>query len=802
MSYFSHSRRLRDGEVEGSKLLRNHIQGVKHKALEQFYGRVRFEIDKQELKNLLEIVADFHDLGKYTSYFQDYLLDRGSVDNQLKQHSRFGGYAAYQRLKDTDQKQALIVLYLIFHHHLQLIDITSMPQKLEFNANKVFEYQLKDIKPTLDIIDAELGFKDLKQYLQFPNPREIRKEVRKWAIKEQDIADYFLINYLFSLLIEADKLDASDTQLYVLNPVDDSWVDRRFGKPDLSGFQNLIGLSNNELRNYCRAEVVSHLQGNDILEEHLFTLTAPTGIGKTMTALDFALKLKVKLRCKQNHEAQIIYALPFINIIEQAIEEYDTTLEEEDVRILGHYQFADVFGIEEEPDENEQYHQKLMKLDTWQGDMVITSFVQFFETVISNRNKLLKKFNHLAGSIIILDEVQTLRLDQMPLIGAVLYYLAEFLDARIILMTATKPKIFKLAEQEILNDEGVSVEAKELLNSHQEVFALFERTAIHPMLDVIDSDEKKNQQFVKEVFSNKWQENRSCIIVCNTVNRSIEVYKKIKTYLEESGYSNPVFYLSTNIIPADRMQRIIKIKEAIAHGDNPILVATQVVEAGVDLDFDMGFRDVGPIDSIIQVAGRINRINDEQRLGAPLYIIDFGECEKIYGAMTYQQAKKALSGKQTIPEKEYLQLIDRYFEDISSRSSFCSSRKFFDSMKALKYDSKSPKEDFAVSAFRIIEESDIYRPVFIERDELASRLREKYLQKIQGEISREEFDRNYKMEFQQHIISVPHYYAEDLLQINEFEENMLAVSLNEVEEYYDKQTGFIRDRETQSVMMF
>lgn len=802
MTYFSHSKIAENGEVKGSKLLRDHIKGVKHKALEQLYEGVRFELSTQELQNLLELVADFHDLGKYTSYFQDYLLGRGGVDNQLKQHSRFGGYAAYHQLKESGQRQALIALYVIFHHHLQLIDITALPKKLESDSDKVFEYQRKDVKPILDTINKELAVGGLGQYLQFPDSKEIRREVRRWAIKEPDISDYFLINYLFSLLIEADKLDASETSLYSLKEIDNNLVDQRFGRPDLSGFQNLIGLSTNELRNYCRAEVTSHLQDDQIFDQHLFTLTAPTGIGKTMTALDFALKLKTKLRRERDHEAQIIYALPFINIIEQAIDEYELTLEEEDARILGHYQFADVFGIQEESDENDKYHQKLMKLDTWQGDVVITSFVQFFETVISNRNKLLKKFNHLAGSIIILDEVQTLRLDQMPLIGAVLHYLAEFLDARIIMMTATKPKIFDLAEQEIISEEEHSIEAKELLTSHQEVFALFERTAIHPMLDVLDRDEEKSQQFIEEVFPNKWQENRSCITVCNTVNRSIELYQEIKTYLESNGYDNPVFYLSTNIVPADRMQRINKIKEAIKGGESPILVATQVVEAGVDLDFDMGFRDIGPVDSIIQVAGRINRNNDEERLGAPLYIVDFGECQKIYGAMTYQQAKKALSGKQVIPEKEYLYLIEEYFDNISNRSSFSSSRKFFESMKALKYDSNTPKEDFAVSAFRIIEESDIYRPVFVERDEKASLLKEKYLQKIMGDLSREEFDRSYKMEFQQHIISVPHYYAEDLLPINEFEENILAVSLNEVEEYYSKETGFIRERDTESVMMF
>lgn len=804
MRYFSHSYETDEGEVKGSKLLKNHIEGVKSKALQQFYSRIKFDYDVEEIRHLLKTIVDFHDLGKYTPYFQNYLLGKNISDKKLKQHSRFGGYTAYNLLEEDDEKKALIALYLIFHHHLQLIDLDDLAKKINRDSEWVFEKQLNSIQSAIDAISTDLGVDNLNSLLQFPDEQKVRRQAKIWVRRNQDIADYFLINYLFSLLIEADKLDASETSLYPLKEIDGRWVDQRFGEvKNLSGYQNLMDLDTNELRNYCRTEVTGHLQDDDILDQHLFTLTAPTGIGKTMTALDFSLKLKAKLRSETGYEAQVIYALPFINIIEQALDEYEITLSDEDVRILGHYQFADVFGIQNESDdETENYQQKLMTLDTWQSDIVITSFVQFFETVISNRNRLLKKFNHLAGSIIILDEVQTLRLDQMPLIGATLYYLAKFLDARIIMMTATKPKIFELAEQEILQDEDVRIEPKELLTSHQQVFELFERTAIHPLLPVLTDQEEKNTVFIEHVFDRNWDTNKSCLIVCNTVNRSIEIYDQITSYVEQQHDDNPLFYLSTNILPADRMERIQNIRQAIEEGRAPIVVATQVVEAGVDLDFDMGFRDVGPVDSIIQVAGRINRSNDDERKNAPLYIVDFEECQKVYGQLTYQQSLKALRGREVIPESDYLGIIEKYFDDVSDRSSFRDSREYFKSMKALRYDSQEPKKDHAVSAFRIIEESDMYRPVFVERDEWAIHLREKYLDKIYGDIAREEFDRKYKTDFQQHIISVPSYYVEDLGPINEFEENILVVNQEEIESYYNEETGFIRKRETESVMMF
>jgi CRISPR-associated endonuclease/helicase Cas3 len=441
--------------------------------------------------------------------------------------------------------------------------------------------------------------------------------------------------------------------------------------------------------------------------------------------------------------------------------------------------------------EIQNYNQKLMALDTWQSDVVITSFVQFFETLIGNRNKLLKKFNHFANAIVILDEVQTLRLDQLPLIGSALFFLTKFLNTRVILMTATKPKIFELAQQEILSNEGENVVAIELLKNHNQIFSLFRRTKIIPLLDQ-KPDEDIISYFMNHVFSKKWEHSKSCLLVCNTVKRSIELFDAISEFMNEKGFSNPIEYLSTNIVPANRIERIEKLKEHLKNGDAPVLISTQVVEAGVDLDFDVGFRDLGPIDSIIQVAGRINRNNNPDKQHSPLYVFDFGEAGKIYGKITESQARKALSSKPEIVEEEYLYVIDRYFNDISSRSSFSRFNKIFESMKHLCYDSEDKGIDRPVSSFKIIEESPFTTSVFIELDEFAQKLRKKYYEKITGVLTKEIFDEKYKTAFQQRIISVPNYLTDYLEPINEFEDNLLVVNLELLNDYYNTTTGFIR----------
>lgn len=792
--FFSHSKTNTLGKVLGSKHLKAHIEGVLDKALHHYAPNVDLGISDGELRRLLRVIVVFHDLGKYTSFFQNYLLKREPIDSLLKQHSRIGGFAAYNTFKDLDEKQALLALYVIFQHHSQLISIVAITEKLNDDLKRIIACQQEDISRVLSCIQSDLTIADISKVINYPEERPIRSGLKRLAIQNSSIQDYFLINYLYSLLIEADKLDASDTQIYHLKELEANSVDKRFGEPkQFNGDVDLKRLTNDEVRNFCRAQIVANLEKPDILNRFIFTLTAPTGVGKTMSALDFALRLKAKMRRELGVEARIIYALPFINIIEQAYIEYKETLPA-DVKVLAHYQYADVFGdgteTEDENEENINYNQRLMTLDTWQADIVITSFVQFFETLIGNRNKLLKKFNHLANAIIIIDEVQTLRLDQMPLIGATLFYLTKFMKARVIMMTATKPKIFELAQTQILSTQGESAIPLELLECHQSVFAAFKRTKVVPLLGIDLGGENAADSFVNKVFLEKWQPGKSCLIVCNTVTRSIEVYHAIVSILRSRDLINTVEYLSTNIVPAHRLDRIKALKEHLISGNAPILVSTQVVEAGVDLDFDMGFRDLGPIDSIIQVAGRVNRNNDVKRSHSPLYVVDFGDAQRIYGRITKEQVKSALQAKYEFHESDYLDMVDRYFDDVSDKKSFSRFNGIFDAMRTLRYDDKGKND--TVSSFRIIEESFGSQSVYVEMDDYATELRERYLEKILRKLGQEEFDRRFKLDFQQRIISIPEYLTNELPAINEFDDKIKVVTRDRVEQYYEQRTGFVR----------
>ena len=586
MQFFSHAKDTDQGRV-GTKLLFIHLQNVQN----LFKRGLIFANGTSDKKEKLGSIAIFHDMGKYTQYFQDYLLDRPNVNYALKSHSFFGALYYLARFHEENDFLGLIGYWIISQHHGNLKSLMDLRGDFVSSLSESILEQLiqrqKSILVYANQVNQELRITDIDSFQQKLLPFKDYFRAVKSIQKSPNIQNYFQINYLFSLLIEADKLDASDTPVYQRIALSSCKVDADKGTPSQcwdEAVEDFRHLSQNQLRDLVRERVIENLSNENILDQKLFTLTGPTGIGKTLTALDFALKLRSKIKESQGYEAQIIYALPFINIIEQSDSVYRKLFNDTEVKILSHYQYADALSQQEDKynDDGTDYNQKIMSLDTWQCDIVITTFVQFLQTLIGNRNKLLKKFNHYAGSIIILDEVQTIALKHLPLVGVSLYYLSKFLDARIILMTATKPKVFELANSKILKGESDEAKPMELLGSDNNVakiFKSFNRTKLKPLLE---KPIQNQEEFIRDYFKLNWEADKSCLIVVNTVKLSIDVYNSVNNYFEDEGIENPVYYLSTNIVPAGRQALIENIKTDIqkarkGEGLKPLLISTNVL---------------------------------------------------------------------------------------------------------------------------------------------------------------------------------------------------------------------------------
>ena len=809
MQVYSHSHRNDQGQKVGSKLLIEHLQGVKDKALQNFYPEVRFTTPTGQLQEKLATICWLHDLGKYTRFFQDYLLEKKPVAQELKAHSAFGAYAAYQLFRG-DPEVALMAYYLIKMHHSNLLTIDQVLYPDSYNKHRVEDVFSKQQQCLLDFRELTESLPELGSIIfRIADAKTLFQDFKKYLKKDPSIERYFKINYLFSLLIEADKLDASDTERHSPVSIDSDSVDKRegFGKPTFPKDKVLKDFTQNELRNYVRHHVVDNLSRVDILVKRIFILAAPTGIGKTLTALDFALKLRRKIEVDQQRIPQIIYGLPFINIIEQALSEYEATITAG--KIIGHYQYADIFGIDQpDEDEDHRYNQKKMRWDTWQCDVVITSFVQFFETLIGNRNRLLKKFHHMAGAIIILDEVQTLAIEKLPVIGAALCYLCKFLDARVLIMTATQPKIFELMRREMAIETEETLAPYNLLPQDRDVFACFNRTKIVPLLDEAVDD----TSFLR-VFLSRWTTGKNCIVVLNKVQRSIDVFNLLKDHFSQKKQEVALCYLSTNITPIERQRRIEQIKQELLPNKNCLLVSTQVVEAGVDLDFDMGFRDLGPINSIVQVAGRINRENATERKGSPLYVVDFGDCKKIYGYATDSQARIALQNHTEISENNYKEMVEDYFNKVAQGklTDFDFSRQIFDAMQNLRYaypsnaSEQQKRDKKTVSDFQIIDKKQEGVSVFIEmpNDQPGTLARESYQLLLRGKTKKNYFEKHHKRDFNQRIIAVPKYLGRiaELARAEKLTDEILWVQSSDIANYYSSETGFIRSSEPKDVVI-
>ncbi len=718
MEFYSHSRKNDDGSVSPTKKLVQHLEGVFENITLNLHPYVHFT-DFQIPSDLPKLLGLFHDIGKYTTYFQNYLLHEKFKNELKKTHSLLSAVFAFNFMTSIadppDKRLSFIVHHCIKRHHGSLSSPLKSSDKsrqlseqnnLKIQAENLLKNAKAEIEKFIQSHFPECQTYSLAEHFFEYNEKKIRKIANRLQRKSPKADHYFLMVYLFSLLISSDKIDAGEANRFSPSPIAPNLVDEY-----LSHKKNRLLT---DIRTRAKDEIEGKVSEIDIKKDRLFTITAPTGIGKTLSVMNFALRLKQRISIAQKYEPQIIYCLPFINIIEQTYKVFHDLFRGEEIVLLKHHQYTDIWGMAEKDrtdDEEVLMSKKLLEVEDWQADVVLTTFVQFFHSVISNKNRMLKKFHRIAGSIIILDEVQNIKAEYWPLIGAVLYHLSEFLNCRIILMTATQPLIFETANKVF---DQMQIAFRPLMESGEMEFYFnqFERTKLVSLIDKENPLEDADAFY--DLFCEKWDDSKSCLIVVNTIRRSLDIFNT----LHEEEADADIYYLSTNIVPVHRKCVIRKVKRLLDKGEKVILVSTQSVEAGVDLDFDMGFRDVGPLDSIIQVAGRINRNNRDGFRHSPLYIVNFeGDAQRIYGRITINTSLEIFdSGEKCFSENEYLQLIGKYYDLITNedRSSFKHSEELYKAVRTLRFARDDDDEELAVEDFRLIDDArGNYADVFV-----------------------------------------------------------------------------------------
>jgi len=474
-------------------------------------------------------------------------------------HASTGAQVAWER-------KAYHVALAVAGHHAGLKAVTQLKQQIHRD------------KPEIDAVlkaasdPRELG--DLLTALRLEPPDISGNDICKVEMQ---------IRLLFSCLIDADRLDSSGKVAY-----ESSWNPNELLKQVCDHVDRLAKRPGDRRVRHLRSAVFHRCLSQADNPQGVFTLTVPTGGGKTLASMAFALK-----HATRHHLRRVIMVIPYINIIEQNAAVYREIFG--DKVVLEHHS-----NVEVEPDdESEGENPARLATENWDAPVIVTTSVRFFESLFANRPNACRRVHRIARSVVIFDEVQTFPVHLLTPIMSALKSLTspEGFGSTLVLCTATQPALrkrdtFPIGLQGVTEIMGTEAEVNELVDQVRYRWSRNDETSI-PTLSWED-------------VATQMVEARRALCVVNVKKHASELFEALRVACCGRGLYLPLFHLSTTMCPAHRKSVLDRIK-AIPSGEPCLLAATQCVEAGVDLDFPLVLRALGPIDSIAQAAGRCNR---------------------------------------------------------------------------------------------------------------------------------------------------------------------------------------------------
>lgn len=787
------------------KLLIDHLREVATIATSVVNGKgYRFalangtEVTQQHLADLVWIAGAFHDLAKATSYFQAYIRNPEGIQSHLKNHAQlssvFTWFVASQFCKQQFSNQLLselipaLVLIAVKRHHGS---IENLEKELLFSDTDIenFSEQIESIdsesiEAIISELLAECPIKSTwKSFIENWKENTFQRYFKDFRIltfkfnyprldETTRLALFNLFQVIYSALMYADKSDV------ILN-------ESRFNssRTDISNRLNLFreqqgfDLARTEiarLKNEAYFNTLEHLQKVFKPEQHLYSITLPTGLGKTLTGYAVADKLR---QLTGNADAKIVINIPFTSIIDQNFEVYRQVLgtDSSDI-LLKHHHLAEP-NYKDGSERVYEFDKSQFLIETWQSETIVTTFVQFLETILSMDKAKLLKLAHLRNAVVLLDEIQTIPYELWETIRKSFLALGESLNLYFVLISATQPLIFTPGE-----------DITELVPYYQKYFRVFNRTRLHYLAETVTFD-----SFIESVSNYVCEESdKDVLVIMNTKKAARTCFEQlVNLNLEDTAY----FFLSTLITPYERKEIIRKIKAT--NGNRKLIVSTQLIEAGVDISVDTIFRQLSPIDSIIQSAGRANRYNEKETI-SDVFLFEIegkdyqGVTSRIYGSDLILKTKNVLKDFTEIEESDYLQLIDRYFKEVRKQSDETSSS-LLDAILGLR---------FAEVGLKLIEERKT-ESVFIQLNEEAKAVWEQYVA-IYSQEGLTPWERRsrfagFKSQFYDYVINVPVPYNQASIDFDSAKELGFYLSslespsklYNYNEEDYSMNTGYV-----------
>ena len=534
--------------------------GIKHDLVDHLKGVADLAAsfaDKLGAADLGYWAGLWHDLGKIHPGFQTY-LQADSKPPRGPDHKGVGAVVASQYFEP--------LAFLVAGHHGGLPSRADLKNWLREKMNSPY------IQEALLLARQQLS--PIEPGAPLSTPAHLRS----------DLDVEFFLRMLFSALTDADFLD---TERH-FHP---DKFERRGGAPGLKELwerfvadqQRLTGKQTDRV-NILRHEVYEAcLRGAD-MPPGIFRLTVPTGGGKTRSSMAFALSHALK-----HSLDRVTVAIPYTSIIEQTAWEYREIFGSE--AVLEHHSAV----VPREDAENPQRVEIWMRLssENWDAPIVVTTTVQLFESLFANRPSYCRKLHNLAQSVLILDEVQTLPTHLLVPILDGIQHLADHYRVTVLLCTATQPALMDGPYIKGLRD------VREIVPDPSRYFTALRRVHYeHP---------RAGEQWPWRRVAEEMRTSSQCMAVVNT--------KRDAFALLDALGDPAALHLSTQMCGTHRLETLRQVRHRLAAGEPCRLISTQVVEAGVDLDFPLVLRAVGPLDRIVQAAGRCNREGRLEQLG-------------------------------------------------------------------------------------------------------------------------------------------------------------------------------------------
>jgi CRISPR-associated endonuclease/helicase Cas3 len=594
--------------------------------------------------------ALLHDFGKYQQKFQEYIHNGGPRGSAP--HACWG--ASFARYLNQPE-----IAFVVDGHH------KGLPDKSDLKIGTVSpeEWNLEKYQKVTETFLQDIG--------------KAEQEFEKTDISFNELQQEVFIRYLFSSLTDADWLS---TEKHLKEEVSS---ERKNVSLDYDCLINLLEEDVNKKNkdghiNVLRNKVRQYALSLAALPIGFYSLGLPTGLGKTLTSFAWALA-----HAKKHNLKRIIMVIPYLSIIDQTAKIFKKIFGEQ--WILEHHSSYNEEEIQPEQ-KTEHSHTKKLATENWNYPIIITTTVQFFDSLFSNKPKRCRKVHNIADSVVIFDEVQTLPPSLLEPILSILQDIKDIMGTSFLFCTATQP-----AFEKRMNFRNGIEHIVPLVKEPRNLFGSTKRVDYKP---VHNFEPLRIERLIAEMNPG----DDSTLAIFNTKQNALRAYFEAK----KAGQWNKFYHLSKAMCSDHRKEMIEQIRTDLNNGEFIFVVSTQLVEAGVDFDFPRVYREIAPLESIIQAAGRCNRegaLLQAERMGK-VFIFRLENTafpDKLYETLSLHTMKLL---EQNIDQLHDYNFFTSYYAGIVNLFVDTDKKRINDARKGLKFKT-------VADMFRLIEDTTI-----------------------------------------------------------------------------------------------